>query len=476
MKAKQVLARYAAGQRNFAGANLRGQSFQGQDLSGSDFSGADIRGANFTGGNLKGCNFTAANSGLQRRWVLGLMIASLACMILSGIVTGIAGIFVFIVFTDSELFNPIMGIILLVFYSIFIFVTIRKGIEASLRFSIFSLTISFAMAVVSTIFKFGGAVAVAFVVDGIVGGALSGAAAGAVTFIGAIGLAIAVAVAGYAAGAFTVSIAVIFAIVIAAYANVSFAVALGVTILSASSILMLSVYIAWYALKENQKYILVLNLAVACVALRGASFRYANLMGSNFTQAQLKSIDLRDSQIFRTCWNQVKKLDRARLGGTMLMDPDVRALLITRQGQGKDYSGRNFKGAYLADVNLTDADLTGADLSGATLAGACLVRTNLTRVQALALSFPSELTAFRKRSDTDEKENKKPKVFWTDFYQANLTGACLEAWNIDSTTQLEGAIADYVYLRNNQGERRPSSGEFAPGEFTKLFQKVLENC
>jgi hypothetical protein len=57
---------------------------------------------------------------------------------------------------------------------------------------------------------------------------------------------------------------------------------------------------------------------------------------------------------------------------------------------------------------------------------------------------------------------------------ATLTGACLEAWNIDSTTRLEGAICDYVYLINQQRERRPSSGEFGPGEFTKLFQEVLD--
>ena len=35
-------------------------------------------------------------------------------------------------------------------------------------------------------------------------------------------------------------------------------------------------------------------------------------------------------------------------------------------------------------------------------------------------------------------------------------------------------ICDHVYLLNNQQERRPSSGSFAPGEFTKLFEEVLD--
>ena len=45
---------------------------------------------------------------------------------------------------------------------------------------------------------------------------------------------------------------------------------------------------------------------------------------------------------------------------------------------------------------------------------------------------------------------------------------------IADNTQLQGAICDYVYLLNGQRERQPSSGHFAPGEFTKLFEEVLD--
>ncbi|WP_347404139.1 alpha/beta hydrolase [Nodosilinea sp. P-1105] len=58
-------------------------------------------------------------------------------------------------------------------------------------------------------------------------------------------------------------------------------------------------------------------------------------------------------------------------------------------------------------------------------------------------------------------------------------GATLEAWNIESSIYLEGAhynyvYLNYVYLLRNQQERRPSSGVFGPGEFTKLFREVLD--
>ena len=96
-------------------------------------------------------------------------------------------------------------------------------------------------------------------------------------------------------------------------------------------------------------------------------------------------------------------------------------------------------------VNLEQADLTWADLSCTTLRHANLKDANLS----------------------------ESLVLHADLTGAYLTGACLEAWNIDSQTILDQVDCQYVYLLRNQQERRPSSGNFAPGEFTKLFQEVL---
>jgi uncharacterized protein YjbI with pentapeptide repeats len=51
LKAKEVLRLYAAGERDFRGAILRGCNFRDADLSEADFSGADIRSARFVDAN-----------------------------------------------------------------------------------------------------------------------------------------------------------------------------------------------------------------------------------------------------------------------------------------------------------------------------------------------------------------------------------------------------------------------------------------
>ena len=109
MKAKEVLERYKAGERNFRRANLRGQSFKGQDLSGADFTEADIRGTNFTKAILRDTNFTGAKAGLQKRWVIGLLIACFAMSLVAGFVAALAGYFAIFFFMPGSDTNAVYG-------------------------------------------------------------------------------------------------------------------------------------------------------------------------------------------------------------------------------------------------------------------------------------------------------------------------------------------------------------------------------
>ncbi|MFM6526680.1 MAG: pentapeptide repeat-containing protein, partial [Dolichospermum sp.] len=146
-----------------------------------------------------------------------------------------------------------------------------------------------------------------------------------------------------------------------------------------------------------------------------------------------------------------KKLDFARPGETILANLAVLNLLVTLNGRNKSYIGANLKGANLIGADLKEANLKNADIIEATFQGAVLEWANLTLTQAVG----------------------------TNFTKAQMTGACVEAWNIESTTILDDVDCRFVYLleypkpRTDDRERRPSSGEFQPGEFTKLFEEVL---
>ncbi|MEH2291953.1 pentapeptide repeat-containing protein [Nostoc sp.] len=169
--------------------------------------------------------------------------------------------------------------------------------------------------------------------------------------------------------------------------------------------------------------------------LSGAHIGYSDFTGAmlNGTKFARVKFNVDPIHLPRTDYSPLQKfvfkfnLSKANLSEANLMGYDLSEANLVKT---------NLKGANLSDANLSHANLTKADLSEA----------NLTRVQALS----------------------------TDFTSANLTGSYLEDWNINSATRLDDVICDYIYLRQNQQERRPSSGNFAPREFTKLFQKSLE--
>ncbi|MEB3181297.1 MAG: pentapeptide repeat-containing protein [Nostocaceae cyanobacterium] len=204
-------------------------------------------------------------------------------------------------------------------------------------------------------------------------------------------------------------------------------------------------YIGWQTLVNNRQFFGIKNIIVGWSTIKGTKFCGADLTDADFSFAKLKYTDFRQATITRTNFHNSKNLDFARVNGTILIDDKVRDLVVSKRGANKSFIGCNLQGANLAGADLNAANLTAANLWEATLEGAWLEGCNLTRTQ----------------------------VVKTNFYQARLTGACLEAWNIDSTTNLEGVICDFVYLLNNHRERRPSSGNFAVCDFTKIFQPVL---
>jgi uncharacterized protein YjbI with pentapeptide repeats len=61
MNVKELLERYANGERNFQGANFQGADLQGANLKGANLEGANLEGAYLEYADLEGANLEGAN-------------------------------------------------------------------------------------------------------------------------------------------------------------------------------------------------------------------------------------------------------------------------------------------------------------------------------------------------------------------------------------------------------------------------------
>ncbi len=212
-------------------------------------------------------------------------------------------------------------------------------------------------------------------------------------------------------------------------------------------------------LKEDDKFEIVRGFGLALAAVGGTSFSGADLTGATFLEARLKSANFANSRqketiVTHTCWKSTDKLNRARLGSSILQDKRVRMLLtVPEKGYKQDLCDVNLRGANLNGLTLESANLTRAILSDALLTNAVLKNAILTEAQAVN----------------------------ADFTGACLTGATLEAWNIDSSTTLKHIDCQYVFLREmpdarGSRERRPHNPDkvFQPGDFEKFFKEMLD--
>ncbi|MGM3304584.1 pentapeptide repeat-containing protein [Anabaena sp. WFMT] len=379
---------------DYSGENLRGRSFKGQNLTEANFSKADIRGANFTNAILKGADFSGAKAGLQRRWVIGLLLAGFPLLPIAFIHSISLGLSVANIFYIQNPGNILIGAVSLVFVVVFCIVAIRKGLTAGL-----------------------GVLVVLYVVASLLVVTLTFAFPKALTVIRTS----------------PKDLALVFAL------------------LFAFAFILFSIYIGWIILGRHEKDAWIDLFSTAFAATGGTSFRGADFTDADFTGATLKNTDFRNANLTRTRFYEAKKLDLARVDGTILTNRAVIDLLVTGNGRGKSYAGANLRGANLIGADLKEANLKDADIIEATFQGACLEWANLTLSQAVG----------------------------TNFTNAHMTGACVEAWNIEITTILDNVDCRFVYLLEypkpgtDDRERRPSSGEFKEGDFTKLFKEVL---
>ena len=414
--------------------DLRRANLKGRSLLNVDLSAADIRGTNFSKGNLTGANLKGVRAGLEESsW---LLLLGLLGVFLAGIHASSHGYSIDPIISESSIAKTVSGWVSTLGVAALYILFLLRGINVTVGIGAVIVTVT-------------GVSAIAL--------RLTGAIAGVGVF--GIPLSLANGIAGAFVGTLAVAITgvveeSIVPVVVASVFGIYFVIApLGVEVIDygiktiivgsvAVVYMMLHVYMGRRAVAGDKKYAMIYACAIAVATIGGTQFRKTNLTDADFFEADLKNTDFRNAILIRTHLHCSKSLDRSRCGGTILDNASVRALAVTHKGEGQSYAGQNLTGINLRGADLSNAELLEADISDATLEGAFLEGANLTKVRA----------------------------FRTCFQQATLTAACLEAWDIDSTTQLDGVICDHVYLLNNQQERRPNSGNFAPGEFTKLFE------
>jgi len=109
-------------------------------------------------------------------------------------------------------------------------------------------------------------------------------------------------------------------------------------------VLSLCCYASQRAFLDDNKFSWIRQLSFAAASNGGTSFRLADLTDADFSQATLKNTDFRSSILTRTDFAETNGLSQARLANTILHDPKIQQLVVTKNGQGKSFDNLNLEG------------------------------------------------------------------------------------------------------------------------------------
>ncbi len=217
------------------------------------------------------------------------------------------------------------------------------------------------------------------------------------------------------------------------------------------------------------------------VDLSGVDLSKVDLFGANLSGANLSGTNLSEANLSGA------KLVGANLSGAILSE----AILSEAKLIAANLSGAYLWKSNLSEANLSEAKLIAANLIEANLSKASLSKADLSRAY---LNEAKLIGANLGGAKLNGANLVATQALGTNFEKATLTEACIEDWNINSDTNLDDVICQYVYLQNcatplddvicqdfclqdEKQKRLPDDGEelFAPGEFTRVFKTDAEN-
>jgi uncharacterized protein YjbI with pentapeptide repeats len=228
--------------------------------------------------------------------------------------------------------------------------------------------------------------------------------------------------------------------------------------------------------------------------LQGANLSGANLKGSDLCEANLSGADLSKADLSGTDLTRAN-LSKANLRGANLDEADFTDADLREADLAKsDLKQVILVRAILTQANLSQADLHGAKVDFADLTGAKLVEANLLRTSFYHSNlFRADLSnaslvsanlfgAYCKEAILCGADLSRAQVLHVEFSNSDLTGACINDWNTHRDTHFAGVNCRFIYKnsiwnkdkqKTEYFDRMPASGEFAPGDFQKLFQTAI---
>ena len=255
-----------------------------------------------------------------------------------------------------------------------------------------------------------------------------------------------------------------------------------------------SLSITRFETKHPKYFLFFRDWAIALCSWRGTSFYNLDLSNVNFRDAELANTDLRARKLYRTCFQGVTGLDRARVDNKYLdlENPKVQKLLTRKPGEyseDKNFSKINLQGAYLQGLDMQkfqfrESNLTGADLRRANLEGAKLTGANLNGADLRGANLEGAILTGAKLNKANLKgailnqaNLVKVQALEANFSDTSLTGACIQDWSINENTDFNDIRGKYIYLKFGQhepGEKQPSDREFQAGELEKWIIKTYQ--
>ena len=503
MKAEDILHRYAKGETDFRGTDLRCQSFKGENLTGADFSNAHIQSANFEGATLKGTKFISAKAGLTGFRSKLILFLSWIFLVIPGVLAVcnsayLLGLLLYYVKPEFK----IIPIILLFFGGL---VMINKFINHKINFL---QNANFQFLILSIL---GGATLLSVIVRALFSSNSNSlietlALAWYLAWYANISLMIAGAITGaipqFKATARTVTIilAVGLSIVGTAWKTVNLSEDLGSSPMAIASIMTVAfVYSGWNFIKKpehpNYHDDWLRRTTTWITTFGGTSFRGSDLTEADFSGASLENTDLYTFAYLRANFHHAKNLFISKLPDKFdIFYPELLNLAVKHEWHEKlnasttmEYGlpkilpgviqGINLKGATLTscsrdylknvifcdcdlrNVNLSELDLRQTTFQDCLLNGIILTNTNMIELNIKGFDL----------SDADLSGANLTRVdaLGTNFSRANLTGACIEDWHINHETKLDQVKCDFINLRSNQ--RFPDARSFQDQEFEKRF-------